>query len=264
MVRFGVCAPVEAVATLPGVTFDYLEAPVQGFLQPERPDEEFARTLRQARELPIPVEAANSLLPGDLALIAAPGRAVDVARLERYMRTALARAEQAGIRVIVFGSGVARQRPDGVAPQAALDALAGHLERWGAWAGEHGVTIVIEPLRYEETNIVNTVAEGADLARRVHHPNVALLADTYHMACNGEAPESLTADVPLLAHVHTAERQERAAPGRHGEDLRPYFRALRAGGYDARISIECTWTGFAAEVAPSIAALRAQWEEAAP
>lgn len=262
--RFGICASYLAVAALDSITFDYFEESVQRFLAPERPQEEFEEQLRAARALPIPVEAANVLLPSDLKLVATPTQRVDHARIERYIKTALARAEQAGIRVIVFGSGVARAAPpDGDRADAARQ-IGEHLARWGAWAREHGVTFALEPLRYEETNVLNTVAEGAALIERVGSPGARLLADTYHMACNGESPDDLASIAPLLAHVHVAERQDRAAPGTHGEDLRPYFAALRRGGYDARISIECDWRDFAAQAGPAIATLRAQWQSAAP
>lgn len=259
--RFGICASYHDVDALGAIPFDYLEESVQRFLAPERSQDEFEQNLRQARRLPIPVETANSMLPSNLALIEAPGRSVDRPRLERYLTTALRRAEQAGIGVIVFGSGDARACPPGVARDEAQRQIAAHLAAWSRLAREHGVQIVLEPLRYEETNTLNTVAEGGVLVRSIVDSGAALLADVYHMACNGEAPESIVPYAPLLAHVHVAEQQDRAAPGRHGEDLRPYFSALHRAGYDRRISIECRWHDFGAEVGPAIATLKEQWAD---
>jgi len=257
--RFGVCAGYQQVATWETIPFDYLEEGVQRFLMPERPQEEFERALRGAQALPVPVEAANAMLPADLVLIETASQRVDAARLERYVRTALARAEQAGIRLIVFGSGAARRCPPDGSLEEATRQVGEQLARWSGWASEYGVTFALEPLGRGETNVLNTVAEAAALIEALDLPNVRLLVDTYHMACNGEAVESLVAAVPLLAHVHVAELRERAAPGRHGEDFRPYFAPLRGGGYDRRISIECDWQDFAAEIAPAVATLRAQW-----
>src|SRR5437870_1187386 len=102
--KLGVCAPfgevVGAYCIRPGrrnIPFDYLEENVQRFLAPERPREEFEEDLRRVRSLPIPIEAANSLLPADLVLVQTPSQQVDAARLERYIRMALERAEQTGI-----------------------------------------------------------------------------------------------------------------------------------------------------------------------
>lgn len=260
--RFGVCASYREAATLDTLPFDYLEENVQRFLLPERPDDEFAAQLAQAQALAMPIEAANSLLPADLTLVATPARPVDMARLERYMKTALQRAQRAGIRVVVFGSGGARRCPDGVDHSDAERQIAAHLARWSGWAREYGVRIALEPLRYEETNVLNTVAESGALVEGIAESGATLLADTYHMACNGEPPDSIVAYAGLLSHVHAAERQERAAPGRFGEDFRPYFAALRRAGYDSRISIECRWQDFPSEVGPAIATLREQWATA--
>ena len=175
------------------------------------------------------------------------------------MKTALQRAEQVGIRVIVFGSGSARACPPGYNRDEAVQQIGAHLSQWGEWAEKHNVQIVLEPLRYEETNTLNTVTEAGRLVASIDRPGVRLLADIYHMACNNESPEDILPWSSLLSHVHVAEKQERAAPGRHGEDFRPYFAALHQAGYDRRISIECNWQDLATEVSQGIETLREQW-----
>jgi sugar phosphate isomerase/epimerase len=179
------------------------------------------------------------------------------------MKTALQRAEQVGIRVIVFGSGGARACPPGYDRADAVQQIGAHLAQWSDWAQNHGVQIVLEPLRYEETNTLNTVAEAGALVASIDKPGARLLADVYHMACNGESPEDILLWASLLSHIHVAEKRDRAAPGRYGEDFRPYFSALHQADYDRRISIECNWQNFAAEVGPAIETLREQWRTSA-
>jgi sugar phosphate isomerase/epimerase len=261
--RFGICASFRDVAAFKNVTFDYLEEHVQRFLVPEQPQEAFEELWREARRLPIPIEAANSLLPSDLALVATPTQQVDIQRLQRYMRTALRRAEQVGIHVIVFGSGAARACPAGYDKEDAIRQIGEHLTQWSEWAGEHGVQLVLEPLRYEETNTLNTAAEAGILVHSLKASGARLLIDTYHMACNQEAPTTILPYASLLEHVHVAEKRERAAPGRYGEDQRPYFSVLHLGGYDKRISIECNWQDLAAEAESGVAVLRDQWTSVA-
>jgi sugar phosphate isomerase/epimerase len=257
--KFGICAPFRTVANLKHIPFDYLEEAVHRLLVPEQPQVYFEELLKEASKLPVPIEAANSLLPSNLVLVATPTQHVDTARLERYMKTALQRAEQVGIRLLVFGSGGARACPTGYNRDDAQRQIGEHLATWSMWGRDHGVRIVLEPLRYEETNTLNTVAEGGELISHIAESGAELLADLYHMASNREDPESLLTYADLLTHLHVAELQGRTAPGNHGDDFRPYFSALQRGRYDQRISIECNWHDLSAEVGPAIALLREQW-----
>lgn len=257
--RFGICAPFQQIALLQHISFDYLEESVQRFLVPEQPAEDFAALLKAARALPVKIEAANSFIPPDLPLIATPGRPVETARLERYVRTALQRAEQAGIGLIVFGSGDARACPPGYDHHAALQQIGAHLVTWCEWAAQHGVEIVLEPLRYEETNTLNTVAESGAFVAQLGNTGLRLLADVYHMLCNGEDPSTISLHASLLSHVHVAEQESRSAPGRHGEDFRAFFSELRRNGYARRISLECQWDDLPEEVEMALMILRAQW-----
>ena len=260
--KFGVCASYRDIAALQEKTFDYIEENVQRFLVPEQPQEQFETLWRDVRSLALPpIEACNSMLPADMSLIATPTQAVNTVRLERYIKIMLQRAEQVGIRVIVFGSGQARMYPPGYDHDDAVKQLGAYLATWSEWAREHGVHIALEPLRYEETNILNTITEGGALVTKQRDSGATLLIDTYHMACNGEAATDILSLTPLISHVHVAEKRDRAAPGHYHEDLRPYFSALHKGGYDQRISIECNWQDFAQEVGPATAIVKQQWTD---
>jgi sugar phosphate isomerase/epimerase len=265
--RFGICASVqqaiqlceELKASVP--PFDYLEEGVQRFLLPEQPQQNFEAQWHAAQNLPVPIEAVNALLPADLVLIATPTQQVNPSRLERYIKTTLERAQHAGIRIIVFGSGTARNCPEGFDKTDALRQVKDHFAQWCVWAQPYDTQFVLEPLRYAETNLLNTVVESAALVTEIEDSGARLLADIYHMRANQEKPDDLKALVPLLSHVHIAELEGRTAPGHHGDDFRAYFRALRQGGYDQRLSIECNWQNLPAEVEPGISILRQQWAE---
>jgi sugar phosphate isomerase/epimerase len=255
---FGLCAGAaanaELAAGMPGL--DFLEENVQGFLVPAAPEADFIAKLAAARAAQRPIVAANCFLPASLPCV---GPAVDDAAIDAWAANAFRRAEATGIRVIVFGSGGSRKIPDGFAATTARDQFATLLARLGPVAARHGVTVVVEPLNRGECNFINTVAEGADVVREVRHPNVRLLADLYHMAKNGETATDLAPVVPLLAHVHIAEVATRSAPGVAGDDFTAFFTILRAGGYDARISLECNWGDLAKQAAPGLAETRRQF-----
>lgn len=259
--KFGICISVRETAGMKQIPCDYIEESVQRFLAPEQPEDYFIEQLRQARTLSVPIEAANVFLPADMVLLETITQKVDKARLQHYVQTALRRAELAGIKVIVFGSGRARTSPPDIEKSAALQQVQEHLATWSRWAREHGVEIALEPLRYAETNTINTLADGGELITPIADSGARLLADIYHMTSNGEVPSALAPWTGLLAHVHVAEKEQRTAPGRHGDDFRPYLRVLKRNGYNQRISIECTWSNFIEEAAPAIELLRTQWEE---
>jgi len=217
--RIGVCTSFGHAAVVQRAGADYIEENVQRFLCPERPREEFLLQLSGAADAPLAIEAANALLPPDMKLVGMPGRQPDRSRIERYVRTALERAAEASIGLVVFGSGAARECPAGCDPGEAVPQIGEYLATWSAWAQACGIRIALEPLRYGETNTLNMLAEGGALVSSIAHSGATLLADIYHMACNGEGPDCLMPWSAVLSHVHVAERQDRSAPGRYGEDF---------------------------------------------
>jgi sugar phosphate isomerase/epimerase len=169
---------------------------------------------------------------------------------------AFRRAREAGVRVVTFGSGAGRKRPKKQPQHDADLQLTALLARMGPVAERYGVLVCVEPLRQQETNMVNRVSQAARIVGAVQHPNVAITADLYHMHQETEEAEAIRDAGALVRHVHVAEGDERTAPGRKGDDFRPYLRALRDIGYDGMISIECRWEDFAAELPRAIRTLR--------
>ncbi len=108
-------------------------------------------------------------------------------------------------------------------------------------AGKHNVTIVIEPLNSKECNIVNTVGEAMTYVRAVGHPNFMCLVNCYHFWVNNDNLEELQPAVHWIKHVHLSDLDRRMNPGNSGDSpYRPFFRALRQGGYDGPLSIEAS------------------------
>ena len=84
------------------------------------------------------------------------------------------------------------------------------------------------------------------LSSLLNLPNIKALGDTYHMAMCSEPLKALTMAGDTLAHVHTANALGRVLPREgDGENYMGIFEALKAGGYDGRISCEAGCTDFA-------------------
>jgi sugar phosphate isomerase/epimerase len=255
--RFGCCIADEAqLAVLERAGAAYCELPVTRAIMGEHGG--FERLASRLASSPVPARACNVFLPGDLKVV---GPDVDGGRLRRYAETALERMERLGARVLVVGSGAARAVPDGFDREHALAQFEGVLRDVAVRAADHGVTVVLEPLRPAETNLLNTVAESAAFIRERDVAPARLLADLYHMREQREALDVLAETVDLLAHVHVAGVARRR-PAPDAEDLTPFLRALQDAGYTGDCSIECTWADFGAEAPAAFEDLRAAARDA--
>jgi sugar phosphate isomerase/epimerase len=247
----GCCCALDQADLAHAAGFDYLEGPLVSLL-PEQDDKHFAPVLAAYQAAPLPVRAFNIFLPGDLKVV---GPAVDQARVERYVERALARARQVGAELLVFGSGGARRVPDGFSRQQATDQLVAFLQLVADAATANGLTIAIEPLNRKESNIINSVAEGVELAQRVDRTPIRVLADFYHMDEEHEPLDHLSQFKEWLAHVHVADTG-RLAPGTGVYPYAEFAGELRRANYTGMVSIECRWQDFAAEAGPAVQFLR--------
>ena len=250
--RFGVCAGIGTAERLKAAGYDYIELSVAGDLVPEEGEAAWAEKRRQIEALPLLPEAFNSFLRRGKIV----GPEADASRLRAYVETALTRAAQVGGKVIVFGSGGARNVPDAWPLEAALRQVETFLTVCAEVSERTGVVVAIEPLRRGKSNLLNTVEEGARLARQIGRAGVRTLADTFHMEAEGEALSAIPAAADVLAHTHTADT-DRLAPGTGSYPHAAFFRALAEAGYDERCSIECTWNeAFDAQIGPALQHLR--------
>jgi sugar phosphate isomerase/epimerase len=246
---------VSNAGKLKAAGYDYVEEGVQRLLIPREAADQFAPNLAQAISAPLGVYAYAGFLPGELACVG-PDAAHE--EILKYARTAFERARQVGSRIIVFGSGRSRRVPEGFSHERAMEQYVELLQKMGPIAAEYDILIAIEPLNKNECNLVNTVRQGTDIVRAVHHPNIRVLADIYHMALEEEGPDSIVEAGSLLVHVHIAEKEGRARPGTAPYDFVPYFAALRRIGYRGGISLECRWRNFDDEIEPALTYVREQ------
>lgn len=230
MIKLGICTSIENAASLAAAGFDYVELSLTNVAA--MPEEDFQSLLKAK----LPCQALNCMVPADLPVT---GPHVDRQALSAYLEAAYARAQALGAQTVVFGSGGARQVPKGFAYKQAWQQLRGFLEMVGSSAARHRLTIAVEPLRRQECNLLNTVAEAVCLTSLAGLPGIGVLGDTYHMAAMSEPLEALAQAGPLLCHVHMAEPHQRRYPlPGDGQDYSALFKTLRSMGYQGRVSIE--------------------------
>jgi len=248
----GCCAGAPELAALeaaPGL--DFVELPVARALMGVSAagfDELVSRLDRS----PLDARAVNVFLPAALKVV---GPDVRPNQLSEYAAAALDRARRLGVEVLVFGSGASRRVPDGYSRERALDQFEGAVRLVDEQARARGVTLAVEPLHSEETNLLNSLAEAASFLRERHLDGVRLIADLWHMECEGEALDVLDGLGDLVAHAHVAAAG-RLAPGRAEDHVEGFLRRLRECGYSGACSIECRWSDLAAEVPAAAARVR--------
>lgn len=255
--RFGICSPPDRAAAMAEAGFDFVEWPMSRTVG-EMDEDAFGSLTTFTRDLPISPEAWNVMLPASIKVV---GPDADLAEASRYLETALSRAAELEGKVVVFGSGGARTIPDDWSRDEAMRQFDDACQLVGDVARRHRIAIAIEPLNRSETNIVNTVAEDAEVVGRVNHSSVKLLSDLYHVVEEDEPLTDTGAAASMLAHVHVAEPHLRTMPRANEMDsvYHDYFSILRRSGYNQRISIECS-TPTVEEAAEGLQYLRHVWD----
>lgn len=143
-----------------------------------------------------------------------------------------------GGELMVFGSPAQRRILEGVSREEAMSFAAATIRGAAGALEERGVRFCIEPLAPAETDFLTTAAEGAELMRRVGHPQVVLHLDVKAMCSEPTPiPELIAAHREHLGHFHANDKNLRG-PGMGDVDFVPIFRALRATGYDRWVSVE--------------------------
>lgn len=257
--RFGICTTVENSAPAKAGGWDFVEERVDLLLQGLVSDAEWQGAER-AKAATLPIPAANVLVPGILKIT---GPDADLGKLTAYMRTVLSRAARLGMKTLVFGSGGARNVPDGWDRDKARLQIIDFLKMIAPLAQHNGITLVIEHLNRKECNIINSLDEAMTYVRDVNHPNIQCLVDSYHFWMENEPLASIASAVRSIRHVHVADKDGRVAPSLSGTaDYRPFFAELKRGGYDGPISVEATGFDIARDGRRVLEFLKDQWNKA--
>lgn len=234
-IRFGVCASIDDIPTLIEAGYDYVEYNFTSLVN--MTDEEFLGAKETVHKYSFYAECFNCFFPWDIRLT---GPDVDYERITEHIKFGMARASELGGKLCVIGSGGSRKIPDGFDFETGYNQFAKVLSIAGDIASEYNMMIVVEPLQSGETNLINTVAEGIELVKRVNKLNVKSLADFYHVFKSGETLDAIRQNDGWLGHLHLARaNNDRAMP--YEEDIpavEEIARAVKESGYLGRLSLE--------------------------
>jgi sugar phosphate isomerase/epimerase len=128
------------------------------------------------------------------------------------------------------------------------------LTELGEHAAREGVCVLLEPLNRYEDHMVNRLDQGVSLCEEVGLSSVRVMGDLYHMNIEeDDIAASIRGAGGRLAHVHLAD-SNRAQPGAGHTDFGAAFAALRAGGFEGYMALECGLRGEARAVLREVAA----------
>ena len=265
-ILFGACRGLGDAPLMKELGYDFIEGGVAHALQPDKSDEEWKRRRDEVRALPIPLRSCNGFLPGKFRLT---GEKASFDKPLEYAEKACRRADEVNVVTIVFGSGGARNVPGDFTAKKREDQpktedgtaqMTEFCRQLAARISDCKVAVVIEPLRPNESNIVNFVWQGLQMVEDVGSPRIQQLADIFHMMMGREDPESIVKAGDRLKHCHIATKGKRAYPGANDtEAFLPYFAALKRIGYTGGVSCECSWgdkADFEKNLATALATLK--------
>jgi D-psicose/D-tagatose/L-ribulose 3-epimerase len=249
--RFGCCLNMvstkpdgtgfEFIKSLAEIGFDYAELPLAEMTAMTEEDFDFVKTT--LKENNIRCECCNNFFPKTVRLT---GPEIDMEAILLYVEKSLGRASELNVKNVVFGSGGAKNVPQGFPLEDGYWQIVSLLKRIAPIAFRHNISIVIEPLRKVECNLINTFKEGCQLAQDVNDPSVKVLVDYYHMRVEDEPVQHIAElGKEYLRHIHFAQTNGRIYPASIQEDnYLPFINVLKEIGYNERISCEAYSTNF--------------------
>ncbi len=198
---YGVCRgdkDIETLTFIKKIGFDYVEC---NFGELSRMDDEkFEEYKSNLNAVGIPCRAANCFIPNEFRV---SSNELDEASASAYIEKGMKRGSEIGLKTVVFGSGGARALTEGQTYRKGFLRIGYFLKNIvKPIAEKYDITLVIEPLRLVECNIINTVKEGAMLAALGDSDHIGVLGDLYHMAAGSDAVSNIKDLKDSFKHAH--------------------------------------------------------------
>jgi D-psicose/D-tagatose/L-ribulose 3-epimerase len=250
-VEIGVCGSIDDFDKAGRYGFDYFEPAAAAIASLN--DQAFANFRERVLASSLRCKSFNSFI----RTLKVVGPDVNHDALTSYVGSTLDRCRLLGASIVVWGSASSRNVPEGYSREQAWQQIKTFLLRAGDIARSKNIVIAIEPLRRQESNIINSGAEALRLVHEVHHPNVKMIIDYYHLREENEDPDILRTARDQIVHLHFANPNGRLWPKHADEDPEygRFFELVKLTNFHGGISIEGKGT-FEEDAPASIAFFR--------
>jgi sugar phosphate isomerase/epimerase len=155
-IELGVCADAAHFDSAVRYGFDYYELEVAEIAQMD--DEQFAALKERVLASPIRCRAFRSFIRR--LQVVGENASAHEDELKDYLEQNLDRCRQLGGRIVVWGSAGSRNVPGGFERDKAWQQIQSFLHVAGDIAQQNNLIIAIEPLRKQESNIINTAEQA--------------------------------------------------------------------------------------------------------
>jgi D-psicose/D-tagatose/L-ribulose 3-epimerase len=251
-------AKTNVFADAKAAGFEYVELALQDVLP--LADGDFAQLAAELHRLNLRALSGYNPIPKELKLV---GPEVDAAKLDEHTSRLIARAASLKLTYLVLNSAASWKVPDGFDHDRAFGQLADFSSRFAAAADKHGVTVLIEPMRGTDSNMITNVAEAVKLVEAVARPNFQLMVDYSFLTIQQDDPKNLLAAGKHLRNVHISNPSaNRTYPMADGEsDYVAFFSVLKQIGYRGGLSVHGGTQAFSNDAPRAITFLRGKARE---
>ena len=230
--KIGFCSSVDSCVVLKELGYDFIEMPVAQIM-----GNDYRQVGEKVKKVNIECTAFNCFIPARFSIIDCYVHGKK--ELTEYYQKAIDRVADLGGKIIVFGSGAARYVPAGFENNTATDIIASFVDECADYAEQYDITIAVEHLNKDETNILNSVNEVASFVNKIDKGNVKILVDTYHMLKEKEDIAILGKVINDVAHIHIADLEGRSYPHKNIEFYMALSNILKNSHYKGAVSVEC-------------------------
>lgn len=147
-------------------------------------------------------------------------------------------AGASGKSVMVFGSPKQRSTVNGMSPREAVDVLTHGLAHAAPHAESRSVTILIEALSPDQTDVVTCLADAVVIVKQIRSVAIQTMFDSHNAKSEVEPHSELIRKyAPYIQHIHANEMDGRE-PGMGDYDFGTLLTTLEEVNYRGWVSVE--------------------------
>lgn len=250
--RYGICAAPGQVAAAAAAGYDYLELNLNDILAMD--EAQYLAMASEMRRHGIYAEVVCGMLPANTPIV---GDNVSSKQLHQALDISFDMAQSLGAEIIIFDCESSRNMPARFDPAMGWRQLGNFIRMLQTYAADFEMHVALLPLRRSIAELMNYTTEATLISAMLRLDRVGVAASLYNMTMEAESLHQLMRTGSLLWHMRLSNvlGNRPPRPG-DGEDYAATFAALRAMGYEGRITMEASCTDFEKEAAEALRVLK--------